>query len=114
MAERNTVARPYAKAVFEYALAHQAIAEWSVILAHLAEIVANPLAENFIRNPSAEPVTQCELILSVLSALYSLKEKKAVEHFVSILAENRRLMVLTNICDQFNHLRAEYDKTLSV
>ncbi len=42
MAELQTSARPYAKAVFELARDENRYAEWSVILAGLADAVARP------------------------------------------------------------------------
>ena len=38
MAELTTLARPYAKAAFEYAQAHQQLADWSAALGVLAAV----------------------------------------------------------------------------
>ena len=38
MAELTTLARPYAKAAFEYAQAHQQLASWSAMLGLAAEV----------------------------------------------------------------------------
>jgi len=42
MAERATIARPYAKAAFEYARDANALPQWSEGLKIAAEIVADP------------------------------------------------------------------------
>ena len=42
MAEQSTVARPYAKAVFELAQESGALDAWSVVLRELAAVVSDP------------------------------------------------------------------------
>lgn len=114
MADINTVARPYAKAVFELALEQRQVSEWSAVLTGLKQVIADPMAIAFIRNPSATPEQQSELLFSVLEQLHKLKDKACVEHFLNLLAENKRLMALPNISAQFEQLRAEQEKTLTV
>jgi F0F1-type ATP synthase delta subunit len=41
MIEKNTVARIYAKAVFEHALESKALDFWSILLDNLAQIISN-------------------------------------------------------------------------
>ena len=42
MAQPLTIARPYARAAFEYANAHAAVADWARKLAFEAEVSADP------------------------------------------------------------------------
>ncbi len=114
MADSYTVARPYAKAVFELALQHQQVSEWSAVLVCSKQIVADPQTMSFIRNPSTTPEQQCELILAVLETVYPFKDKTRVENFLHLLAQNKRLLALPSICTQFDQLRATYEKTLTV
>lgn len=114
MADSYTVARPYAKAVFELALQHRQVSEWSDVLVCSKQIVTDPQTVSFIRNPSTTPEQQCELIFAVLEKIYQIKDKTQVENFLHLLAENKRLLALPSICEQFNELRAAYEKTLTV
>ncbi len=114
MADVNTVARPYAKAVFELALEQGQVSEWSVLLASLKQIICDPIAINFVRNPSTTPKQQAELFYSVVDKFHKLKDKDCVKNFLHLLAENNRLMALPNISSQFDQLRADQEKTLTV
>ena len=51
MAERATIARPYAKAAFEYARASNAFAAWSQGLKTAAEIVADSRVVPLTKDP---------------------------------------------------------------
>jgi len=114
MADHNTVARPYAKAIFEFALAQKKMAEWSAVLNCLTQIVSSPLAIDFIRNPSSTPDQQSELILAVMTQSHAAVKQEFVNNLVQLLAHNKRLLVLPNISAQYDALRAEYEKTLQV
>lgn len=114
MSEASTVARPYAKAVFELALQDNMLSDWSNVLNGLKQVISDPSAVAFIHNTSTTAEQQSKLLFSVLAQLSPLKQKHLSEHFLQLLAENKRLMLLPNICDQFNQLRAEHEKTLIV
>ncbi|MDP3562318.1 MAG: F0F1 ATP synthase subunit delta [Legionellaceae bacterium] len=114
MSDNNTVARPYAKAVFEFALQSKQISEWSDILGFLGQVVSDPLALQFIRNPSTTPEQQSELLLSIVTQLHPVKDQTHVVNLLHLLAQNKRLLVLPSICSQYDTLRAEHEKTLTV
>jgi len=113
MSDITTIARPYAKGIFEHALAAKKLVEWSVILKMLAEIVLNPDAERFIGNPAASEELQVRLLLDVCPKMKGVHEEKTLENLVGILAENKRLLVLPMIYVQYEALRAEQEKTLT-
>ena len=46
MSDSTTIARPYAKAIFEYALGEKKLAEWSDHLLNLAQAVLIPKRKN--------------------------------------------------------------------
>lgn len=114
MSDNNTVARPYAKAIFELALEQKQMAEWSVSLECLMHVVSDPLALKFIRNPSTTPKEQSDLLFFVADEQVPVKVKTFVLNLVQLLANNKRLPVLPSIFSQYEALRAEHDKTLVV
>jgi F-type H+-transporting ATPase subunit delta len=114
MADANTVARPYAKALFELALQEGQVSQWSDVLVCLTALISNHQTVSFIRNPSTTADQHSALLFSVLQARHTLSKNPAVEHFLQLLSENKRLMVLPNIAEQFNQRRAEHEKTLKV
>jgi len=114
MSDTSTIARPYAKAIFEHAHAAKQLAAWSVILNDLAQAALNTHANRFIDNPESTATQQTELLLSVFASQNQHREMKAIENFIAMLAENKRLLLLPDISAQFAVLRAEQEKTLTV
>lgn len=112
MSDHTTIARPYAKAIFNHALAAKLLAAWSTTLHHLAEAVLRPDAEYFISNPATTAESRAQLLLTVCS-IKPASEQKMVENLVGLLAANNRLLVLPDIYTQFEALRAEQEKTLT-
>ena len=114
MADMTTIARPYAKAIFEHALAAEELAEWSKILNALAQATLNPHASQFIDSPATTADQQSQLLLSVINPVSNANEKQAIENFIVMLAGNKRLPLLPDISAQYEVLRAEQEKTLTV
>ncbi len=113
MSDTITIARPYAKAVFYHALAEKQLAAWSTILLNLAQTVQNKDAEQFICNPATTTELQTKLMLAVCAKISGASDMKDVEHFIGLLAANRRLLVLPDIYAQYEALRAEQEKTMT-
>ena len=60
MAELTTLARPYAKAAFEHAQAHQQLASWSAMLGLAAAVSQDDTMQRVLKAPrltSAEKAT---------------------------------------------------------
>lgn len=114
MSDMTTIARPYAKAIFEYALAAKKLAAWSSLLQILAQTVVEPKALSFIDSPAATVDQQCQLLQTVIDKAKVDVEGKAAENFVALLAQNKRLPILPDISAQYEALRAEQEKTLMV
>jgi F-type H+-transporting ATPase subunit delta len=114
MADMTSIARPYAKAAFEYALEHQQINAWSAWLQQLTQVVQDADCEAFITNPATTPEQQSSLLLAVLKRLDKEATSDALHNFVGLLARNKRIGVLTDIADLYQYFRAVYEKTLTV
>lgn len=112
MSDNTTIARPYAKAIFEHALAEKKLAEWSDYLYILAQAVLTPQASQFIANPASTDEQQIELLQAVCST--KVKENKFLNNLISLLAVNKRLMLLPEIKGLYEVHRAEQEKTLEV
>jgi len=109
MSNTTTIARPYAKAIFEYALAVQKLSQWSEVLHELAIAVLDKKATHFIANPVATEEQKIDLLMSLFA---KTDAKEAIENLVTLLAYNKRLMLLPDIKVLFDALRAEQEKTL--
>ncbi len=112
MSDSTSIARPYAKAIFEHALAENKLAEWSEYLTLLAQALLVPNTEQFIANPASTSTQQIELLQSVCAA--ANKKNQALDNFIALLTENKRLTVLPEIKALYETHRAEQEKTLHV
>lgn len=112
MSDSTTIARPYAKAIFEYALAEKQLAEWSAHLITLAQVVLTPQAAQFIANPA----TTVEQHIELLQGIVNTKSNKSdtLNNLIALLATNKRLMLLPAINALYEAHRAEQEKTLDV
>jgi F-type H+-transporting ATPase subunit delta len=112
MSDSTTIARPYAKAIFEHALAEKKLAEWSEYLLILSQVVINREAFEFITNPASTLDQQIELLQAVCRS--KAKEDKSLNNLITLLAINKRLMLLPQIKVLYEDHRAEQEKTLDV
>ena len=110
MAERATIARPYAKAAFEYAREAKAFADWSQGLKAAAEIVGDPRLAALTKSPQW---SQADLV-SIITDVAGSKLNPAMQNFVRILAENHRLLLLPEISAHFEELRSGVENTVDV
>jgi F-type H+-transporting ATPase subunit delta len=110
MAERATIARPYAKAAFEFARDAKAFAEWSRGLKSAAEIVADPRIAALTKNPQWSRADLAGIITDVAGE----KLDAAMQNFVRVLAENHRLLLLPEITVRYEQLRSEVENTVDV
>lgn len=110
MAEKVTIARPYAKAAFEYARDHKRFAEWSQVLATASAVVTDEQVARLLTNPR---VTPQELAGLVGDACGPALDDHA-RNFIRTLADNRRLDVLPEIAAQYEIYRAEVENVADV
>ena len=110
MAERATIARPYAKAAFEYARDANDFAGWSLALARAAEIVADPRVAALTKSPQWSAADVVGLITDVAGATLNA----GMENFVRVLAENHRLLLLPEIAAHYEEFRSAVENTVDV
>ncbi len=110
MAERATLARPYAKAAFEYARDAKAFAAWSQGLNRAAAIVADPDVAALTKNPQ---MTTQQLV-SFITEFDGPKPDGGIVNFVHVLAENHRLLLLPEIAKHYDELVADVENTVDV
>ena len=103
MAERATVARPYAKAAFAYAREQGRLDAWSGWLGTARATVLSDEYAAFERSPGVQTRQLEELIAGVSGAALDANARA----FLDLLAENGRLGYLPEIADRFEELKAE-------
>jgi F-type H+-transporting ATPase subunit delta len=110
VAERATIARPYAKAAFEFARDASATAQWSRGMKVAAQIVADPRVAALTKSPQWSAADIVGLIADVAGANFNAP----MQNFVRILAENHRLLLLPEIAAHYEELRSDVENTVDV
>jgi F-type H+-transporting ATPase subunit delta len=114
MAEKITIARPYAKAAFEHAREEGAFAPWSEMLAKAAAVVADARVARLLLNPLVAPADLVGLISDVSGADAGGSLDEQMRNFLDTLAQNRRLGLLPEIATSYELLRAEVENVADV
>ncbi len=109
MSELTTVARPYAKAAFDYALENSAVEKWQEMLFFSAEVADNETVSELLSGSLAANKL-AELFINICDEQVDDK----MQNFIKVLAENGRLAALPAILALFNELKATYDKEVDV
>lgn len=117
MADYTTVARPYAKAVFDVANSAGELEGWSEALAAAAAVMSDEDARAYLNRPE---VTAADKVRFVASLCEGVGEAGSVlasdkgHNLLSLLAEYDRLEALPEIAAQYEHLKNRAQNTVRV
>ena len=110
MADKSTIARPYAKAAFEEAHERKRLGPWSEALRTAAAVIGDARVEALIGNPRVTPEELAALVTEIAGP--QLDEEG--RNFVRTLADNRRLALLPEISALFDQLKGEAEGVIDV
>ena len=110
MAEKTTIARPYAKAAFQEALADKDLPLWSDRLRAAATAVRDPRVHELLGSPSVSGEDLAQFVMGVTGA--ALDEHG--QNFFRTLAENHRLGFLPEISTLFDEYKDEAESVIDV
>ena len=110
MAEKNTVARPYAEALFRLAQEKNELDKWSKSVEALEQIIVNEQVANLVGNP----LVGKEPLIEVMCELAGKSASATMKNFLRLLVMNDRLFLIPQIRQLFEQRRAEVNKTLTV
>ncbi len=99
MVENSTLARPYASAAFQIAR-QDGLQQWEMWLEAWAAIASSPATQSLVSNPKLTTAQVCTVFLELSETAANSKGAA----FISVLAENHRLLVLPEILRQFVEL----------
>lgn len=108
MSEQISLARPYAKAIFELARDAGEYALWSDQLELLAMISQDPAMAEVIANPAVSEKQLAELIIDVAGE--QLDEQG--RNLIKLLVRNDRVTVVADINQQFLILRDDAEQVI--
>ena len=110
MAEKSTIARPYAKALFELALGQKKLDVWSEVLARAATVVRDERVRTLLTSPHVTTDELADLVISVVGGNLDDDGRNSIR----VLAQNRRLGFLPEIAAIYEKLKAEEENTVDV
>ena len=110
MAELTTLARPYAKAAFEYAKSANKLQVWFEALEVSAAVASQDRVQKAL---SASDLT-AEQKASLFVQICGDKMDEKVKNFIHTLASNKRLALLPFIKEHFANFKAQQEKTIEV
>ena len=114
MEESKTIARPYAKAVFDIALENKQLKEWSVFLQACSHVVNNPEMASLISSPGTDVKSLAKSIYELAIEIANTRENKDFMNFTLVLAENSRLTVVSEISSQFDSKKRTEEEVVEV
>ncbi|QBG36261.1 F0F1 ATP synthase subunit delta [Litorilituus sediminis] len=109
MSELTTVARPYAKAAFDFAVEAKAIDSWLAQLTFAAEVAKDETIVGYLSGGASVEQAQA-LFINVCGEQVDSQG----QNFLKVMAENERLLVLPQVLEQFVALKAEYEQEVTV
>lgn len=109
MAELSTLARPYAKAVFELARESGDLAGWSDTLSALSSALTHEDVAGLIGHPA---LTRTQLGEALVEALGSADVQ--TKNLVRLLGDNGRLKLIPAIAAEYEQLRATAENRVDV
>lgn len=110
MAEKVTIARPYAKAVFADAREKKRLPQWSQALAIAAQISSDERVSKLFGNPHVSPAELAEFFNGIGGDAFDAD----MRNLIQLLAAGHRLELLPFIEQLFEHMRADYERVLDV
>jgi len=110
MSQAITVARPYAQASFEEAQKQGELKVWSEMLHAAAQAVEQQDMQAIINSTRIVPAQLYDVMIAVCGGKLSV----TAQNFIKLLVENKRLIVLPQILEMFETLRAEAEKSVDV
>ncbi|MDC0610927.1 F0F1 ATP synthase subunit delta [Vibrio sp.] len=109
MSELTTIARPYAKAAFDFAVEKGQLAQWGEMLAFSAEVAKNEQIHELLNSSMA-----AEKLADIFVTVCGDQFDEFGQNFLRVMAENGRLLALPDVFEQFLVLKTEHEKTVAV
>jgi F-type H+-transporting ATPase subunit delta len=110
MAERATVARPYARAAFAFAQEQGKVAQWAGWLRTASQVVGSEEFGKLAHSPGVTNAQLLELVTGITGDGLDAHGRA----FLGVLAENQRINYLPEVAGHFDELRTESENVAEV
>ena len=109
MSELTTVARPYAKAAFDFAVEKQTVAQWQEML-----VFAGAVAQDASIKQVLKGAYSASKLAEIFIGVCGEQIDENGQNLIRVLAENKRLSALPDVATLFNQYKADFDKEIEV
>ncbi|MBW3698390.1 F0F1 ATP synthase subunit delta [Vibrio sp. T187] len=109
MSDLTTIARPYAKAAFDFAVEKGELDQWGQMLAFAAEVAKNDDIADLLNSS-----TTASKLSEVFIAICGEQFDEFGQNLIKVMAENGRLKALPDVCEEFIVLKKEHEKKADV
>ena len=119
MVDNNTIARPYAQAVFDLAQENSDLDLWAEGLNSAKLMLADGVVVDFLAKPELSDKQKfdfmCELFSAIgeQSSLFNGKDKLGT-NFIKLLIQNGRISILSEIAEHFSALKSVVENSVDV
>lgn len=117
MADNNTIARPYAQAVFELASEAGDLSGWSAALDTAGQLLADGQVVEYLGNPAFNDAQRLEFLTGLFAGAGADRlggTDQQGSNFLKLLLEYRRIAVLPEIAAHFEALKAKVENIVEV
>ena len=110
MIEPMTLARPYARAAFDFADGAQALGAWATALSQLATIAGDVTVEKLLKDPAKTASARADAVTTLIDGDVPM----GLKNFLHIASDHGRLALLPEMAQQFTELKAAREATVEV
>lgn len=119
MADNNTIARPYAQAIFDVARENEALGDLSTALNAAAGLLADGQVAEFLQTPTLTDAQRLEFLQGLFASAMGdgsvlAGGSRHGTNFLKLLIEYDRVGVLPEIATHFDALKADVENTVDV
>ncbi len=119
MADKHTLARPYARAAFDIARREDRMGPWSDALNIAGTLLKDGEAAQFLATPKLTNAQRLEFLTGLIEAAGGNNvvldgSDLHGTNFLKLLLENDRVDVLPEIAERFDELKADAENTVDV
>lgn len=109
MSDLTTIARPYAKAAFDFAVEKDQLAQWAQMLSFSAEVAKNQQVRELLHSSMS-----ADKLAEIFVAVCGEQVDAFGQNLLKVMAENGRLTALPDVSEQFFALKKEHEKEIDV
>ncbi|NVJ56208.1 MAG: F0F1 ATP synthase subunit delta [Vibrionaceae bacterium] len=109
MSDLTTIARPYAKAAFDFAVDKGQLDQWGQMLSFAAEVANNEQMKELLTGS-----VSADKLADIFVTVCGEQVDAHGQNLLKVMAENGRLTALPDVSEQFMALKKEHEKEIDV